>query len=129
MPRRGRTGINWVSDSLTPTLATFTIRANVAISVAVEDLAKQMEQYMKENHPWENRTFAAEEGLAADVVHEGFRQVIVLHHGESVDYGIWLEIRWGGRYAIILPTIEHFEGEMWTYFAGVFPFAAVRSRL
>jgi len=30
---------------------------------------------------------------------------MVLYH--TVEYGIWLEIRWNGQYAIIIPTIEH----------------------
>ena len=33
---------------------------------------------------------------------------IFLGHGANVHYGIWLEVRWGGRFAIIVPTIEHF---------------------
>jgi hypothetical protein len=30
----------------------------------------------------------------------------------TVEYGIWLEIRWDGRFAIIQPTLEHFGPEV-----------------
>jgi hypothetical protein len=31
---------------------------------------------------------------------------ILLSH--SVNYGIWLEIRWQGKYAIIIPTLQRY---------------------
>lgn len=130
MARTGRKkseGIRWTSDSLTPTLARFTIRANVAINAAAKELAEAMEQYMKENAPWDDRTHDARSGLTAEPNYGGFKAEIDLYH--TVDYGIWLEVRWNGRFAIIVPTLEHFENLVWPYFKLIFPAASVAKGL
>lgn len=62
------------------------------------------ENYMKTNAPWTDRTGNARNGLAARAYQEGDEVGIVLYH--QVDYGIWLETRWSGKYAIIQPTID-----------------------
>lgn len=117
-------GVVWEIDTLRPTLAQFTVRANVAIAASSNELAKAIEEWMRENAPWDDRTGDAREGLSTDVLHEGFRQEIYLMHG--VDYGIWLEVRWNGRYAIIQPALDEFGNNRaaWPFFAGVMPAAA-----
>lgn len=67
-------------------------------------MAPEVESYMKINAPWTDRTSNARNGLAARAYDENDEVGIVLFH--QVDYGIWLETRFGGRYAIIDPTIE-----------------------
>jgi hypothetical protein len=59
---------------------------------------------MNFNAPWTDRTGNARQGLAAQAFDEGANQGIVLFH--QVPYGIWLEVRFSGRYAIIEPTID-----------------------
>lgn len=66
--------------------------------------AEAMENYAKANAPWQDRTGDARERLHATVEETGPIGTIVLAHG--VDYGLWLEIANGGRYAIIAPTID-----------------------
>lgn len=68
------------------------------------DQAEAMENYAKANAPWTDRTGDARERLHATVEETGPIGTIVLAHG--VDYGLWLEIANGGRYAIIAPTID-----------------------
>lgn len=68
------------------------------------DQAEAMENYAKQNAPWTDRTGDARERLHATVEETGPIGTIVLSHG--VDYGLWLEIANGGRYAIIAPTID-----------------------
>ena len=63
------------------------------------------ENYMKVNAPWKDRTTNARNGLAARFV-GGDEPSLVLFH--QVDYGIWLEIKNDGEYAIILPTVQEF---------------------
>jgi hypothetical protein len=75
----------------------------------VERLKDEMVAWAKENAPWEDRTTDARNGLQGHVVwtdKEHF--TIFLGHGPDIYYGIWLEVRWGGKFAIILPTIQHF---------------------
>lgn len=66
------------------------------------------ENYMKSNAPWKDRTTNARNGLAARYtgVNSDDQHEMVLFH--QVDYGIWLEIKDDGKYAIILPTIQEF---------------------
>ena len=66
----------------------------------------QVENYAKQNAPWTDQTTNARNGLAARSGKEKDAHYIVLAH--QVPYGIWLEVRWSGRYAVILPTIEVF---------------------
>lgn len=68
--------------------------------------AKDLEQYMKSNHPWKNRTGAAEAGLSAKVSSSklNYVQTIDLKHG--VPYGVYLEHSMERRFAIIEPTIR-----------------------
>ena len=76
---------------------------------AVESLATEMEAYMKANAPWQDRTGDARDGLQAVVVWNSETNfTIYLGHGAHIDYGIWLEVRWGGRYAIVTPTAEYY---------------------
>lgn len=72
-------------------------------------LAEEMVNYAKENRPWTDRTEKARLGLQAQVFWQDREHfTIFLGHGPDVEYGIWLEVRWGGRYAILVPTLEYF---------------------
>lgn len=67
--------------------------------------AASMETYARTNAPWKDRTSNARNGLKGEV------DIAALHHyavtlSHSVPYGIWLEVRWAGKYAIIMPTIR-----------------------
>ncbi|MBL8162459.1 MAG: hypothetical protein JNJ61_10775 [Anaerolineae bacterium] len=64
-----------------------------------------IETYAKQNAPWTDRTANARQSLHADVeVIAGQAVILYLSHG--VSYGIYLEVAFAGRYAIIWPTIE-----------------------
>lgn len=75
-------------------------------ATGVHRLAAAMVAYARPNAPWNDVTGAARQGLHAEVIAEDRNYMAALVHG--VDYGIWLEVRWNGRYAIILPTQEIF---------------------
>jgi hypothetical protein len=86
--------------------AAFQLAFHVGVSAATSQMAQTVENYAKENAPWEDRTGDARDGLAAEGDYSFYKYTIVLYH--TVDYGVWLEIRWNGRWAIIMPTLEHF---------------------
>lgn len=67
--------------------------------------APDVESYMKTEAPWQDQTSNARNGLIARAFKEGTTVGIDLAH--SVSYGIYLEAKWSGRYAIIQPTIDH----------------------
>lgn len=74
---------------------------NEVLDVAVEAL-----EYAQNNAPWADITGDARAGLDVDVRQEG--HVIVWEMSHSVDYGLYLETRWNGKFAIIMPTLEMF---------------------
>jgi hypothetical protein len=74
------------------------------ILAAAHYTAPVAEAYMKANAPWTDRTSAARNGLRAQVIPLGNKVGIVLYH--SVPYGVFLEVRWGGKYGIILNTMQ-----------------------
>ena len=63
--------------------------------------------YAKQNAPWTDRTGNARSGLFAKarVLDQGNTFELVVAH--TVHYGIWLEIRFSGKYAIIQPTVDY----------------------
>lgn len=78
-------------------------RIKRAMVAAAEYTSGHAETYMKDNAPWTDRTGAARNGLGTRVVTTGDKVVIVLYH--TVPYGVFLELRWDGKYAIIEPTM------------------------
>lgn len=64
-------------------------------------------EYMKTNAKWTDRTGNARQTLGAYGVHSKDSSEIHLHGG--MPYQVWLETRWGGRYAIIWPAVK-FQG-------------------
>jgi hypothetical protein len=76
------------------------------IDVILQRYAPEIAGYMKLNAPWEDQTGNARNGLAAQAFNDGEGQGIMLFH--QVPYGIFLEVKFSGRDAIILPTIEEY---------------------
>lgn len=78
----------------------------VKVEAYMVQKAADLERYMKANHPWQNRTGAAEAGLSARVSSSrlNYVQTIELVHG--VPYGVYLENSMERRFAIIEPTIR-----------------------
>lgn len=54
--------------------------------------------------PWTDRTGAARAGLFGRAVRMAMGAMIVVGH--SVFYGIFLERRWAGKYAAIIPAMQ-----------------------
>lgn len=100
MPR----GVVWTSDTLTHGLTWFKANVEAELSRELDDFAKECEQYMKDEAPWEDRTGDARNGLNATRYENGSVQGILLAHG--VYYGRFLEFRFEGRDAIIRPTMD-----------------------
>jgi len=83
------------------------VKLHVAIKALADYFAQKMQDEARQMARWEDRTgnarsglFAATEAAATDLV------TIYLSHGHTVYYGVFLELCNGGRYAIILPTIQ-----------------------
>jgi hypothetical protein len=65
------------------------------------------ETFARLNAPWTDRTGNARAGLHANVnvINQGEAFELIVAH--SVPYGIWLEVRFSGKYAIIQPTVDY----------------------
>jgi hypothetical protein len=105
----GMSGI-FVSNTMTAGI----VRAEATLLHELQDevlrTASDALDYARANAPWEDRTGDARAGLDVDVRWEG--EVIVWEMFHSVDYGLFLETRWNGKFAIILPTLEMFAPEI-----------------
>lgn len=73
--------------------------------------------FAKINAPWTDQTGNARAGLHADVnfgPQGAFFELIMAH---SVFYGIYLEVRFSGKFAILMPTINYIGALMLTRIA------------
>lgn len=70
---------------------------------ALQRVGQDMRAYAQMNHPWTNRTGRAEAELNYNVSREGNAIVLTVYQGAP--YGIWLEVRWGGRWGILPETM------------------------
>lgn len=91
-------------DTLTPSLKRLLPRVDAAVDLVFDYAVATAETAMRTNAPWHDRTGNARAGLGAIHNADPMRShTLTLFH--SVSYGIWLELRWSGRYAIIGPTL------------------------
>lgn len=116
-----RSGIIIESDTLTKGLKEFPPKLAKYVGAYLQYEESNVQDYMRSNAKWTDRTSNARQGLFAK--YQGGQSLtfynvakggatndkatwsIVCYH--TMPYGIWLEVRWDGKYAIIYPTIVH----------------------
>ncbi len=96
--------IAWKDEGLSDGLNNGASRLMKQVDQMLMYEAPQIENWMKNNATWTDRTGAARNGLAARFYSDQDGRGIVLFH--QVPYGIWLEVRFSGRYAIINPALQ-----------------------
>lgn len=93
-------------DTLTPSLKRMLPAVDAGVDLAMEFIRPIGENFARSNAPWTDRTGNARNGLFVE--HQ--REPMVIHRlitYHTMPYGLWLEVRWSGRYAIIGPTMFH----------------------
>lgn len=117
-----RSGIVIEKDTLTKGIKEFSPKLDRAIGMYMQYEEVNVQDYMRSNAPWTDRTGNARQGLFAKAqsgqglrffdVSKGGSQIesgkswsIVCYH--TMPYGIWLEVKNDGEYRIIVPTIIH----------------------
>ncbi|MEL7435893.1 MAG: hypothetical protein AAFN11_18245 [Chloroflexota bacterium] len=65
----------------------------------------KLEAYAKTNAPWTDQTANARQSLHA-FIEELSGDTVRLYLSHGMDYGIYLETKYAGQYAIIWPTIQ-----------------------
>lgn len=89
-----------------------------AIFAAFEYQRAPAESYMRINAPWTDRTGNARSGLFATTTHAPKQHEMIVAH--SMPYGIYLETRFSGRYAIIEKTVVHMSDVIMKSLEGAF---------
>lgn len=112
----------WSKDTLTANIETSFGRVVQYLSRTSEYYSLRMETYAKSKARWTDRTGNARNSLVG--AHEGGATgsstasfTISIAHG--MPYGIWLELRFGQRYAIINRTVEAHDKEFFETARGV----------
>lgn len=110
MPAGSNVGITWVvpPDKLAEAIRQYGDRVMTAVAALAGRMATIMENDAKQNAKWEDRTGNARSGLYGTVETDMAKTLVTIYlsHGPSIDYGMILETSHGGRYAIIMPTIQ-----------------------
>ena len=78
-------------------------RIDEMLSFIIDYHAAAGQRNMKLNAPWTDRTSAARNGLFTVTTKGSGHYTIIFSH--TVHYGIWLEVKFSGRDAIIMPTV------------------------
>lgn len=101
--------ISWIAPprNLSVNIGRYGDRVIVAVMAVAEYMAQKIQSSMRQNAPWTDRTGNARSGLFS-VAERAAKDVIViwLSHGHTIEYGVWLEVANGGRYAAILPALQ-----------------------
>ena len=103
-------GVTWSGDLTEERLQQMGPKVKRAMVAVAGLIAPQAESWMRVNATWTDRTSNARNGLGAKSVVSTNKVAVVLYH--TVPYGIWLEVRWDGRYAVIEPAINEFAPKM-----------------
>lgn len=113
----------WEDDALVAALDTMNNEMDRAITAVMLYHAPLAEAYAKKNARWIDRSTNARNGLYARMERSGHtasRARWRIHVGHAVPYGIFLEVRFSGRYAIIEPTVKHEGTEVMKTLSGLF---------
>lgn len=102
-------------DAMSGALDGMADRVLAAAKMIASTEAVQLKSYMQRKRPWTDRTGAAKARLDATVSSPNSHTVrITLSHG--VNYGVFLELAHGAKYAIIKPTIKRRGPEVYEAF-------------
>lgn len=83
---------------------------NAVVQMA-ERYAVEIEAWMKDNAPWQDRTGNARQTLFAEAI--DFVDVVVILMSHGVEYSTFLELAHGGRYSILTPALDYFIPRVW----------------
>ena len=104
-----KSAIKWIipPTKLSEAIGEYGDRVFVAIKALADFIAQQAQDDMRRGAPWTDRTGNARSGLFS-VAEQAAKQTVIIYlsHGHTIEYGVYLELARGGRYAIIAPTMQ-----------------------
>lgn len=96
-----------MNDTLSQGFDIFTQKAQAALLMYAKIEAIDLQNQMRKNAPWTDRTGHARQSLTGTAYRENPKTITIkLAHGSNVPYGIYLELAHEKKYAIIDPTIQ-----------------------
>ena len=102
-------GIRLDATKLVRALTKERTRRREALLEAGQEMAIRMEAHARANRPWGDRTGRARGAIRGRAEADGARIRITLTGGAP--HSAALELGYGGRYAILGPTVSHFAPE------------------
>lgn len=87
-----------------------------SIETAVGSVTADMELYAKQNAPWTDRTGNARRTMTGFTLWEN-ENVLVAGVSGHMPYSPKLELNYGGRFRILLPTLDRFSPDIVTHIA------------
>lgn len=95
-------------DMLARAIEQYGEKVIIAVAAVAQRVATIMENSAKQNAAWTDRTGNARSGLFGTSEADLAKHLVVIYlsHGPVIDYGVYLELAHGGRYAVIVRTIE-----------------------
>ncbi|QLF84345.1 hypothetical protein SEA_KARATE_21 [Microbacterium phage Karate] len=104
-----KVGLTWTSDTLTAAFSNAPTKAVQYLARTTEYYSFRSETFAKSKAKWTDRTGNARGSLSgtyeANIGASSARFEITISHG--MPYGIWLELRWGAKFAIINKTVDN----------------------
>lgn len=111
--------ISWSGlDKMETALDDYAVRAEAAVIDALSALAPQVESDAKRMAKWKDRTGNARQGLRASVDSES--KIVGLYLVTLMEYGKFLELKFQGRYAVVMPTLTGYYKRVWDMMRGIF---------
>jgi hypothetical protein len=90
----------------------YTSAIHRGVVIIYQRWAPEIANWMKENAPWTDRTGNARQGLYTAVENVVNTMVeLIMSHG--VEYGIFLELKNAGHFAIVNPALDYFAPKIW----------------
>ncbi len=97
--------ITWNYSDLLDNINALAPKVTTAVLMYAQTQSTDLTAKMKARRPWTDRTGMAKAQLNTTVSQPSNNIVrLTLQHG--VDYGIWLELAHGKKYAILVPTVN-----------------------
>jgi len=107
-------GIEWVVDPVSawmPGYSSWTNSIIRAVEEAMKARESEIEQWLKDNHIWMNRTGLAEQGLQTKVFRDGLFIYVLMYFGETTFYSKYLELYMHGgiptRFSVLGPALDY----------------------
>ena len=80
---------------------------------AMDYWAGEIQNYMRENARWTDRTSNARNSLSAATEFTADTLTLIASGGGPPDYVVFLELAMAGKYAIVRPTMELYAGKIY----------------